>query len=307
MPRPGAPSLRGQVVFVTGAASGLGAATALELQGRGAQVVLVDCDAQGLADTAKVLGGDPLALTADISVLADCEAAVAQALTRHGRIDIVWANAGIASFGPLAYTDPLAFRRCIEVNVIGTFHTVRAALPAVRASRGYIAVSASLTSFAHPPAMSAYAASKAAIEAMSTAWRIELAAHEVGVGVIYAAAVNTPLMTEGALHPSFIRLQQATPAPLRAALSAAEAAVMIADGLQARRRQIWVPGWVRVMFWLRALLHTRLAERELLRAAPEIEAHYIEGMSAVGSLAFSLGPREHARVSASQRQVNDKK
>ena len=288
------PPLRGQVILITGAGSGIGAATALELQRRGALPVLVDCDAAGIAATAQALGGSVLCVTADITRAGDCEAAVAQALARHGRIDVVWANAGMASFGPLQYTDPQAFGRCFEVNVLGTFNTVRAALPAVLASRGYVAVSASLASFAHPPFMSAYAASKAAIEAMCNAWRIELAAHGVRVGVIHAAAVTTPLMTEGALHPSFILLQQATPAPLRAELSAAEAARMIVDGFARRARRIWVPGWVRAMYWLRSLLHTALAERELLRVAPEMEAHYLEGMAEVGPLASSLGPRELA-------------
>jgi hypothetical protein len=57
-----------------------------------------------------------------------------------------------------------------------------------------------------------------------------------------------------------------------------------------------VPGWVRVLHWLRALLHTPMAERELLRAVPEMEAHYLQGLAEAGALASSLGPRELARV-----------
>jgi hypothetical protein len=62
-----------------------------------------------------------------------------------------------------------------------------------------------------------------------------------------------------------------------------------------RVRQLWVPGWVRVLHWLRAWLHTAVAERELLRAAPDIEQHYLDGLAASGSLASSFGPRELAR------------
>ena len=292
------PPLHGQVVLVTGAGSGIGAATALELQRRGALPVLVDCDGVGVQAVATRLGGGILGLIADVTVPAECDAAVASALAHHGRIDVVWANAGMASFGPLSHVDPQAWKRCIEVNVNGTFNTVRSALPAVLAARGYVVVTASVASFGHAPFMSAYAASKAAIEAMCDAWRIELASHGVAVGIIHSTWVSTPLVTEGALHPSFVRLRATMPGPLGREIPAARAAALIVDGIERRQRRIWVPGWVRALHWLRALLHTPVAERELLRAVPEMEMHYLQGLAQSGSLASSLGPREHARALA---------
>jgi NAD(P)-dependent dehydrogenase (short-subunit alcohol dehydrogenase family) len=288
-------------VLITGAASGIGAAGAQELQRRGATVALVDCDHDTLAQTASGIGGDVLTFRADVTQHEQCQAAVAATLARHGRIDTVWANAGMASFGQLALTDPAAWKRCIDVNVLGVFHTVRSALPAVMAQRGYVAVTASVSSFAHPPAMSAYAASKAAVEAMCNAWRIELAAHGVGVGAIHAHWVSTALVAEGALHPAFARLRQTMPALMNRETSAGDAAVMIANGIARRSRRIWVPGWVRLLHALRALLHTPLAERELLRAAPEMEALYQQGLALEGPLASSFGPRELAR--AAQRHA----
>ena len=190
----------------------------------------------------------------------------------------------------------------IDVNVMGVFNTVRAALPHVVAQRGFIAVTASSSSFAHPPALSAYAASKAAAEAMCNAWRIELAAHHVGVGAIHAAWVRTPLVTEGALHPGFVRLRQTMPRQMNVEVDAAQAARIMVDGIARRERRIWVPGWVRWLHWLRALLHTPMGERELLRAAPDIERHYLEGLAAEGRLASSFGPRELQRAQERAKQ-----
>jgi len=295
--------LQGQVVLVTGAASGIGAATALELLQRGALPVLVDCDAEPLAGMAKRCGPSTLQLVADVTDLAAMEQAMAQTLAHHGRIDAVFANAGVAAFGPLAHVDPQAWKRCVEVNVFGVFNTVRAALPAVMQARGYVLINASVSSFAHPPVMSAYAASKSAVEAMGNSWRIELASHGVDVGVVHAGWVRTPLVTEGALHPGFVRLRATMPGPLNSETSPEDAACAIVDGMASRKSRIFIPGWLRLLYALRALLHLPFAERELRRAAPEIEAIYLEGLQAEGALASSFGPRERERTLARERQT----
>ena len=283
--------------MVTGGASGIGAATAKALLACGAVPVLIDCDRAKLAATAASLGG-VLSVCVDVTDFVACQAAVAIALATHGRIDVVWANAGIAAFGPLLLTDLDAFKRCVEVNVFGTLNIVRAALPAVIAQRGYVLATASVSSFAHPPAVSSYAASKAAIEAMCNCWRIELAAHGVGVGIIYASWVQTPLVTEGDLHPAFVRLKNTMPALLRRAISPDVAADMIITGITRRARRIWVPGWVRALHWLRAALSTPLAERQLLKAAPEMEQMFLQTIADSGVKASSVAPRELARSEA---------
>jgi NAD(P)-dependent dehydrogenase (short-subunit alcohol dehydrogenase family) len=296
------PALDGQVVLVTGAGSGIGAAGAMELARRGAIPVLLDCDADTLEATAALIGRDTLVQRCDVTDAAACEAAVAAILSRHGRLDAVWANAGIASFGPLEHTDPQAWQRVIDVNVMGVFNTVRAALPAILRQRGYVLVTASAASFAHPPAMSAYAASKAAVEAMCNAWRIELAAHGVAVGVIHASWVATALVGEGAMHPGFERLRATMPAILNREVAPEAAARIMVDGIARRQRRIWVPGWVRMLHWLRPVLHTPLGERELMRAAPDIERFYLEGLQTHGRLASSFGPREHQRAMSRQSE-----
>lgn len=288
-------------MLITGAASGIGAATALEVRARGGVPVLLDCDAEPLARVAKQCGAGTLALVADVTRLPAMQEAVAQVLAQLGHIDVVFANAGVAAFGPLAHVDPDAWKRCVEVNLFGVFNTVRAALPSIMRQRGYVLINASVSSFAHPPVMSAYAASKSAVEAMGNSWRIELAAHQVDVGLVHAGWVSTPLVTEGALHPGFVRLRATMPGPLNSETSPADAARAIVRGMERRLSRIWVPGWLRLLFALRALLHLPFAERELRRAAPEIEAIYLEGLEAEGALASSFGPRERERTLARAR------
>lgn len=295
--------MKGQVVLITGGASGIGAATAKALLLKGAIPVLIDCDRDKLTTTAAGLGG-VLSFCLDVTDFAGCQAAVATTLAVHGRIDVVWANAGIASFGPLLLTDLNAFKRCVEVNVFGTLNIVRAALPSVIAQQGYVLATASVSSFAHPPAVSSYAASKAAIEAMCNCWRIELAAHGVGVGTIYASWVQTPLVTEGDLHPAFVRLKKTMPAPLRRAISADTAADMIIDGIVCRARRIWVPRWVRVLHWLRVVMSTKLAERQVLKAAPEMEQLFLQTVATSGVKASSVAPRELSRMKADGDSLN---
>jgi NADP-dependent 3-hydroxy acid dehydrogenase YdfG len=123
-------TLDGRVVLITGAASGIGAATALEVYAKGGIPVLLDCDAEPLAQMAQRCGPHALHWVADVTELHAMQDAVEKTLAELGRIDIVFANAGVAAFGPIAYIDPDAWKRCVAVNVFGVFNTIRAALPA---------------------------------------------------------------------------------------------------------------------------------------------------------------------------------
>ena len=168
-------SLNEKVVLITGGARGIGAGTAASSPGAEPRPVLADLDIEGLARTAASISPRPLTLELDVTDDVACAAAVARVLEVHGEIDAVWANAGIASFAPMELMDPAAWRRSIEVNLIGAYQTIHAALPAVLERRGYIAVTASLGSFAHGPYLSAYCATKAGVEAMCNSLRLEVA------------------------------------------------------------------------------------------------------------------------------------
>jgi NAD(P)-dependent dehydrogenase (short-subunit alcohol dehydrogenase family) len=217
-----------------------------------------------------------LTVAGDVSRPEDCQRAVASAVQRFGGIDLCWANAGIGLLAPLRHANAQEWMRVVQVNVFGVLHTVQAALPQLIARRGHVAVSASAASMGHAPGMSAYAASKAAVEAMCDSWRIELAHHGVDVTCIHPLWVTTPMVERGRGSHAFARLRQAMAGPMGRETPLEVAASLIAQGILARRRRVFVPGWVRWLFVLRSALHTRPLEREQLAAAQELEALYLD-------------------------------
>ena len=128
-------SVHGKVVFITGGARGIGAEVARRLRNKGAKLVLTDLHKADLAALAAELGeGRVLTAVADVRDLPAMQAAAEAAVEHFGGIDVVVANAGILSYGSVRQVDPEAFKRVLDVNVLGVFHTVRATLPAVVAS-----------------------------------------------------------------------------------------------------------------------------------------------------------------------------
>ena len=129
-------------------------------------------------------------------------AAVEGAVERFGGIDVVMANAGIAPVGMVRSTDPDAFERTIEINLIGVWRTVRACLPQVIERRGYVLVIASLAAAMHAPGMAAYSASKAGAEAFANSLRVEVKHLGVDVGVGYFSFIDTDMVRGGDEHPA---------------------------------------------------------------------------------------------------------
>jgi NAD(P)-dependent dehydrogenase (short-subunit alcohol dehydrogenase family) len=291
-------SLAEKVVFITGGARGIGAATARELARRGARPVLADLDTQGLSRTAQEIAPTPLTVGLDVTDGVACEHAVNSVLDRYGRLDIVWANAGIASIGPVQLTDPAAWTRTIEVNLLGAYYTVRAALPAVIAQRGYVAVTASLASFAHAPHMSAYSATKAGVEAMCDSLRFEVAEEGVAVGSVHPGWIDTDMVREGdASMRSFHVLRESMRPPLRRTYPVSRAARDIANGFERRRRRICTPWFVYAAQALRPLLTTPAFERDQYRVAPEMNRTFREQLAQRGAQGASVSERVAGQLS----------
>ena len=271
-----ADSVRDRVVLVTGAARGIGAATARELARRGARVALVGLEPEALATSAAELGAGHSWAEADVRDQAAVDTAVAATIDRHGRLDAVLANAGVASYGTVRQLDPVAFARVIDVNLTGVFRTLHAALPHLEVTRGYALVMSSLAAFAPVGGLAPYAASKAGVEALALATRQEVAHLGIGVGVCHPGWVATDMVrgTEDDL-PDFAAGRRRMPWPAGSTTSVESCATAVADGIARRARRVYVPRGVAAAMLARQLIASALMERllrdQLATGIPRLE------------------------------------
>ena len=238
-------TLNGQVAVVTGAARGVGAELARTLAARGAQVALVGLEPEELEAAAAECGPQAGWWEADVTDLAALQRVAAGITERYGRVDIVVANAGIAIGGSFLDSDPEAFQRVVEVNLLGSTTTARAFLPALIASRGYLLQIASLAAMAPAPLMTAYCASKSGVEAFAHALRGEVANQGVRVGVGYLSWTDTD-MVRGADEDELMRDMRAhLPWPTNRTYPLGPAVERIADGIARRSVHVYAQGWLR--------------------------------------------------------------
>ncbi len=277
-------SLTGKVVFITGAARGIGAGTARTLAGRGARLVLTDLDAAPLAELAAELGEDrALSVACDVCDLESMEEAATAGLERFGAIDCVVANAGVASYGSVTAVDPAMFKRVLDVNVLGVFYTVRATLPAVINSRGYYLIVSSEAAFAPAPGLVAYNASKAGVEHLASALRLEVAHHGVEVGSAHMSWIDTPLVQDAKTDLSAFREMLAgLPGPLGKTIPLQKCADAFVTGLERRKRRVYVPRWVALLAWLKPIMTSPVGEREALKRAPHLLSVMDEEVARLG-------------------------
>jgi NAD(P)-dependent dehydrogenase (short-subunit alcohol dehydrogenase family) len=190
-----------RTVLITGAAKGIGLATAKQFAKAGAAVALVDRDRQAVADAAAEIereGGRSVAIAVDVANAAEVARAVERSVSTFGSLDVLVNNAGIHFARAIdEYTDE-EWDRIFAVNLKGPFHVVRAALPALRQSKGTIVFVASMTALVGQDRGAAYVASKGALVSLTKALAIELAPDGIRVNCVCPAGVDTPLMREWA-------------------------------------------------------------------------------------------------------------
>jgi len=292
---------RGKTVFITGAARGLGAETARRVAARGANVALVGLEPEELQRIAAQCGTNTAWFECDVTDNEALEHAVQGTVERFGGIDVVMANAGIAPGGMVRSTDPAAFERTIEINLLGVWRTVRATLPHVLDRQGYVLVTASLAAAVHGPGMAAYSASKAGAEAFADSLRVEVKHLGVDVGVGYFSFIDTDMVRGGDAHPALGRFRQEAGWPVNKTYPLSQAGKAIADGIEKRTRWVVVPSWGRALLVLRTAV-APLLDRASADTAAEADALFMKDVEERGAQAASgpVGPGGQAALSAPQ-------
>jgi 3-oxoacyl-[acyl-carrier protein] reductase len=191
--------LKDRVAIVTGAGSGIGAASALAFAAEGARVIVMDLDEAGAKRTVEQIekaGGRAVALQADVTRAADNAAAVERAVALWSRLDVFFANAGVPQWKTdVEDVDEAVFDRIMAVNVKGVFLGAKYALPVMkRQQRGVFLVTASTAAIRPRPGGQAYAASKGAVVTLTKGLALEAAPHGVRVVAIAPVATYTPML-----------------------------------------------------------------------------------------------------------------
>ena len=191
-------ALDGKVTIITGAGTGIGAATARDLAGAGARVVVAGRRAAALAEQVAAItaaGGEAWSIPTDVRIYAEVEALVSRTVERYGRLDIFVANAAVIDFGPIDTADPALWADVITTNVLGVLFAVRAALPQMKAQgSGHVVIVSSGSGRVTYVGEPAYVASKHATVAFAECLRQEVAPLGIRVAVIEPGMVETPLI-----------------------------------------------------------------------------------------------------------------
>lgn len=231
-------NLNGKSILITGAAQGIGAATARLLARRQARLSLLDIEGSALQQLAGELGETMLYRQADITESDAMEEAVAATVERFGRLDVALVNAAIVTVGSVERGDPEAFERVVSVNLLGSWRTVRAVLPHIIEARGYILFVSSLSGTIRGPLHAAYNSSKAGLQAFANTLRLEVQGLGVDIGVahnIYTATQTGRAAVEHPLMRGLPGLPELKPLPVE------KTAAMLVRGIERRSRTIIVP------------------------------------------------------------------
>jgi NAD(P)-dependent dehydrogenase (short-subunit alcohol dehydrogenase family) len=272
-------SLSGKVALVTGGARGIGFATAKELVARGAKVIVVDLHDDAVQQAATQLGGAALGVAADVTDREAMGDVVATAVERFGGLDVIVANAGIASRGATTLAaEEDQFERVIEVNLLGVWRSVRAALPEIARRQGHVVVVASIYAFLNGVGAAPYAMAKAGVEQFGRALRAELAPHGASASVAYFGYIDTEMVHQAIdADPLVDRMMAASPKVLHKRLPPSEAGRAIVRGIERRQARIIRPRRWTALSVLRGILNPLMDARmerdaETLAITRELDA-----------------------------------
>ncbi|WP_148253437.1 SDR family NAD(P)-dependent oxidoreductase [Aidingimonas lacisalsi] len=183
--------LEGKIAVITGGNSGIGLATAKRFVAEGAEIFITGRRQEELDRAVETIGSGVTAVQGDVSSLDDLDRLFATVRAKSGRIDILFANAGLGKLAPLGTIDEALFDLTFDVNVKGTLFTVQKALPLMQAG-GSIILTGSTTGSTGTPAFSIYSATKAAIRNFARSWALDLRGTGIRVNVLSPGATETP-------------------------------------------------------------------------------------------------------------------
>lgn len=255
--------LNGKVAFVTGAARGIGFETARQMHLRGASVAVLDLNAEEAREAAERIGPRAIGLGGDVTDQSAMMNAVAQIIEEFGGIDVAIANAGIAQkqFATVRGISGEEWERVFEVDMLGVWRTVRAALPQIVERKGQMIVVSSVYAFANGFGNSPYAVAKAGVESLGRALRVELRPHGAGAGVAYFGWVDTKLVQDAFAQESASRVEKLSPKWLMKRISPEEAGAGLVRGIEEQAPRIFVPKWWRYASAMRGILNPLLDKR----------------------------------------------
>lgn len=183
--------LKGKVVVITGANSGIGLASAKRFAAEGARVFMTGRRSRELEEAVKDVGNNATGIASDISKMQDLDALFNQVREEAGHIDVLFANAGGGDFASLTDITEEQYNRIFDTNVKGTLFTVQKALPLLKDGASII-LTGSTSATMGVPAFSVYSASKAAVRNFARSWILELAPRKIRVNVLVPGATSTP-------------------------------------------------------------------------------------------------------------------
>ena len=286
--------LNGKVALVTGAARGIGFEAARQIHLRGASVAVVDLDPEQAREAAERIGERAIGIGSDVTDHAAIMQAVAETVERFGGLDVAVANAGIAQ-SKLATVRGIGteeWERVFEVDMLGVWRTVRAALPQIVERRGHIVVTSSVYAFVNGVLNSPYAVAKAGVESLGRSLRAELMPLGASAGVAYFGWVDTKLVQDAFEQPHSGRMQENLPAFLRKRITPDVAGAAVVRGIEERAPRTFAPKWWRYVSALRGIINPLLDRRFESDAAMIETVRVIEGEAdEQGAAAVSAAPQ----------------
>ena len=187
--------LEGKIALVTGGTSGIGLATAKAFVREGAYVFITGRRERELTQAVTAIGASVSALQGDVSNLADLDRLFAHIAGEKGRLDVVFANAGIAQFGPLGGITEDLYDAIFDINVKGVLFTVQKALPLMPPGSS-IVLNASIVGSKGFPSNSVYSATKAAVRSFARTWTTDLKERRIRVNAVSPGSIDTPGLSE---------------------------------------------------------------------------------------------------------------